>query len=156
MQDSRCEISVPGSPQQDPQDHLCKMFVSGSLVQDLRVRISAPESCLGPLGHDDSPPDCKRATCPAFRVMDAPDHRTGFHLEIKMRNFKSIPGDQHAPSPQSVTFRNQKTQLYQHSAHWTRMISAEGRTWKSVKTWQRASSTFSPPSREGLLFQSHQ
>ena len=54
-------------------------------------------------------------------------------LEIKKRNCTSIPGDQHARSPQKAApLRNQKTQLYQHSAHPTCTISAKGSSLKTI------------------------
>ena len=77
------------------QDLLCKIsvrisasgfFVSRSLVQDVRVRNSASESCTGPLD----------ATCgrsPSFRITKAQlvlDLRRGLHLAIGKRNFTSI------------------------------------------------------------------
>ena len=63
--------------------------------------------------------------------MDTHHLRRGSHLEIRNRNFTSISSDGHAGSPQRVALRNQKSQLYQHFARWTRTISAEGHTWKS-------------------------
>ena len=87
-------------------DLLCKISVCGSLVQDLSVRISASGSC--------SRTSCARSL-----------------YEIRNRNFTSISRDGHARSPQRVALRNPKSQFHLHSAHSTRMISAEGCTSKS-------------------------
>ena len=56
---------------------------------------------------------------------------------LQKRNFTSIPRTRRARSPQRVALPNQKTQLYQHSAHSTRTISAEGSHFESVfqKHW---------------------
>ena len=57
--------------------------------------------------------------------MDTRDLRRGLHFEIKNRNFTCIPCHRRVRSPQGVALRNRKTQLYLHSAHSTRTISAE-------------------------------
>ena len=93
-------------------------------MQDLSFRISA-----GPLV-EDSLSDCTNATLPAFRAMHTHDLRRGLHFEINNHNFTSISRDGHARSPQRVALRNQKSQLYQHFARWTRTIPAEGCTSK--------------------------
>ena len=114
-------------------------------MQDLSVRMSAAGSCrttcarslhqcirisAGPLV-EDSLPDYANATLPAFRAMDARDLGRGWRFEIRNRNFTSISRDGHARSPQRVALGNQKSQLYQHFARWTRTISAEGCASKS-------------------------
>ena len=107
MQDLCVRISAAGSCR-----HLCKIIVSGSLVQNVRVRNSASESCIGPLVGDPLP-DYKSATYLAFLAMDAHDLRKGcawksenatlpafhsmdmhdlrrrLHLEIRKRDFTS-------------------------------------------------------------------
>ena len=98
-------------------------------MQDLFVRMSASGSCIGPLVQD----LCMKsdiATLPAFRAMDTHDLRRGLHFETQKRNFTCIPRTRHARSPQRVALRNQKSQLYQHFARWTRTISVEGCTSK--------------------------
>ena len=68
----------------------------------------------------------KNATLPAFRANDTHDLRRGLHFETKKHNFTCISCQRHARSRQRVALRNQKTQLYLHSTHSTRTISAEG------------------------------
>ena len=65
-------------------------------------------------------------TLPSFCAMDTCDLRKELHFEIRNRNCTSISCDGHARSPQRVALRTQKTQLYLHSVHSTRTISAEG------------------------------
>ena len=89
--------------------HLCKISVCGSLVQDLSVRISTA----------------------AFRATGTHGLRKGLHFQIRRRNFTSLSRDGLTRSPQRVALRNQKAQIYQHFARWTRTIFAEGCTSKS-------------------------
>ena len=65
--------------------------------------------------------------------MDTHDLRRRLHFETQKRNFTCIPRTRHARSPQKVALWNQKSQLYLHSAHSTRTISADGCTSKSKK-----------------------
>ena len=88
----------------------CRTTCARALHQDLLCKISLSGSL-----HQ----DLCRTTC---RRLPSRLHK---------RNFISIPRDGHAPSPQRVTLGNQKSQLYQHFARWTRTISAEGCTSKS-------------------------
>ena len=69
-----------------------KMSVSGSLHEEPAGTISA-EGCVWKSEH---------ATLPAFRAMDTRALLRGLHLEIRKRNFTSIPRDGHARSPQRV------------------------------------------------------
>ena len=76
------------------------------------------------------------ATLPAFRAMDAHsaqksqlylhscngvthDLRRRLHFEIRNRNFTIILRDGYTRSLQRFALRNQKSQLYRHSARWT-------------------------------------
>ena len=96
------------------------------------------------------------ATLPAFRAMDTHDLRRELHFEIRNRNFTSIPRTRHAGSPQRVALRNQKSQLYQHSAHSTRRISAESCTSKSeIATLPASRALDTHDLRRGFTFQNH-
>ena len=62
------------------------------------LRTGANQNALGA-----APQSTENATWPAFRALDTHDLRRGLK-----RNFTSIPGDQHARSPQKVALRNPK------------------------------------------------
>ena len=106
------------------QDLCVRIFCARSLCQDVCIRILWGHWCKISLSGSLHQDVC-RTTC----------RRLGSKLH--KRNFTSIPRDRHAPSPQKVTHGNQKSQLYQHFARWTRTISAEGCTMKSeIATYQ--------------------
>ena len=136
--------------------HLCKISVCGSLVQDLSVRMSATRSCrttdrlrkisfknstASSISRDEPThtipaKSCtsksENATLPAFCAMDTRDLRRRLLFQIRKRNFTSIPCDRHARSPQMFALPNQKTQLYQHSAHSTPTISAKSSSFETM------------------------
>ena len=88
--------------------------------------------------------------------MDTHDLRRGLHFEIRNRNFTRIPRTWHARSPQRVALRNQKSQLYLHSAHSTRTISAEGCTLKSKNAISLAFRALDTHDlRRGFTFRNH-
>ena len=134
MQDRCAQISCARSLCHDVcvrilYDHLYKISVCGSLVQGLSVRMSAAGSCRTTCArslHQDLL--CKISQTGSLRqdlcrtICRRPSPR------LHKRNFTSIPRDGHAPSLQSITLGNQKSQLYQHFARWTHTISAEGCT----------------------------
>ena len=114
-------------------DHLCKISVCGSLVQDLSGVMSASGSSR---------------TC---RISCA---RSLY--EIRHRNFTSISRDGHARSPQTVALRNPKSQFHLHSAHLTRTISAQGcasKPKKAISPAFRALDTHDL--RRGFTFRNH-
>ena len=99
-------------------DLLCKISLSGCLRQDP----------VGPLWQD----LCTRISCARYLFQDR--CRTTCRRppsRLHQRNFTGIPRDGNAPSRQRVALRNQKSQLYQHFARWTHIISAAGCTSKS-------------------------
>ena len=95
MQDLSVMMSAAGS---------CRTTCARSLHQDLLCKISLS----GSLHQDLCRTTCRR---PPSRL-----HK---------RNFTNIPCDGHAPSPQRVALRSQKSQLYQHFARWTHTMSAD-------------------------------
>ena len=105
------------------EDLLCKISLSGCLHQD-PVGSLVQELCM----------KSDIATLPAFRAMDTHDLRRRLHFEIRNRNFTCILRTWHARSPHRVALRNQKKQFHLHSAHSTRMISAEGCASKPKNT----------------------
>ena len=95
-------------------DHLCKISVCGSLVQDLSGCLQ--QDPVGPLVQD----RCTRTSCArslfqgsCIRISAGPPLRRPA-CKSHNRNFAGIPHDGHAPSPQRVALRNQNKQLYQH------------------------------------------
>ena len=90
----------------------------GPLAQDLCTRISCARliSLAGSLHQDLCRSTCRR-----------PPSR------LRKRNVTSVPRDGHARSAQRVALGNQKMQLYQHFAQWTRTIFAKGCTSKTQK-----------------------
>ena len=85
----------------------CARSLYVDLLQDLSVRMSASGSC--------------RTSCARSLYEDL------------LRNFTSISRHRHARSLQKVALRNQKSQLYLHSARLTRTISAEGFALRNQK-----------------------
>ena len=122
-------MSVSGSPQQDPV---------GALVQDHCMRISCARWLCQDLSPGSCRTICRRSPSTLYNFTTIPHSvrlthalGRGFHFEIRKRNLTCIPRTRRTRSPQRVARRNQTTQLYLHSAHSTRTISAKGCTWKS-------------------------
>ena len=115
------KISLSGSPHPDPVEplkllrgSLVEISAIGPLVQDVRVRISASESCIGPL-IEDLLADYNRETLPASRAIDTHDLRRRLHLKIRKDTLPAfcamdthegctwksenatLPGNQHEP-----------------------------------------------------------
>ena len=146
LQSHWCKNFIAGSLQQDrvgplAQDLCIRISCARSPCQDLRIRILYIRLLDNPLPDYKSvichcPSNARstqseNATLPVPCAMDTRDLRRGLCLEIRKRNFTSIPCDRHAQSPHKVALGNQKMQLYQHSVRWTRTIFAEGCAWKS-------------------------
>ena len=104
----------------------------GPLVQDLSpgspVQDLPFRIAAGPLVEDPLP-DYTNATLPTFRAMDT-SQRAALRNQ-KLQLYLHSAHSTRSISTEGYTLRNQKSQLYLHFVRWTRTISAEGCTSKS-------------------------
>ena len=95
------------------------------------------------------------ATLPAFRAMDTRDLREGCASKSEIATLPAFRALD-TQDLRRVVLRNQKSQLYQHSAHPTRRISAESCTSKSeIATLPASRALDTRGLRRRFTFQNH-